>query len=86
MPIDVFLTFKDGSQEIGYIPQSVMYGEKANERPELKRTVGEPWKWTDPEYVLTIDRKLFDLKTIEIDPTQRMADVDRKNNKLELNW
>ena len=86
MPIDVFLTFKDGSQEIGYIPQSVMYGEKANERPEFKRTIGEPWKWTDPEYVLTIDRKLFDLKSIEIDPTQRMADVDRKNNRLELNW
>ena len=25
-------------------------------------------------------------KIVEIDPTQRMADVDRKNNKLELNW
>jgi hypothetical protein len=86
MPIDLMLTFKDGSHEIGYIPQFLMFGEKPNEQPALKRTVGEPWKWTDPEYILTIDRKLLDLKVIEIDPTQRMADVDRKNNRLELNW
>jgi hypothetical protein len=86
MPIDLMLTFKDGSHEIGYIPQFLMFGEKPNEQPALKRTVGEPWKWTDPEYILTIDRKLLDLRVIEIDPTQRMADVDRKNNRLELNW
>jgi hypothetical protein len=36
--------------------------------------------------VLEVDGKLNELKFIEIDPSQRMADVDRSNNKLELNW
>jgi len=31
-------------------------------------------------------RRLTDIKTAEIDPSKRMADVDRKNNLLELNW
>ena len=86
MPIDIDLTFKDGSREKAYIPQYLMFGEKANEEPEIKRTVGEPWKWTHPNYVITIDRKLLDLKKIEIDPLQRMADGERRNNKLVLNW
>jgi hypothetical protein len=86
MPIDLQLTFKDGSRELAYIPQYLMFGEKPNEEPSVKRTVGEPWKWTDPEYTITVDRKLLDLKSVEIDPGQRMADLDRKNNRLELNW
>jgi hypothetical protein len=31
-----------------------------------------------------VNRRLLDIKTIEIDPTQRMADVERKNNKLVI--
>ncbi len=37
-------------------------------------------------YIIEFDKPLRDLKAVEIDPTQRMADVDRRNNKLELNW
>ncbi|HNG63691.1 MAG TPA: hypothetical protein PLK54_08045 [Ferruginibacter sp.] len=46
----------------------------------------EEWKWTHPTYVVEIKRRLTDLKAAEIDPSRRMADVDRKNNLLELNW
>lgn len=86
MPIDIELYFKDGSRELAYIPQYLMFGAKDNEEPEVKRTVGEPWKWTHPLYTITIDRKLTDLRSAEIDPGQRMADMERKNNKIELNW
>jgi hypothetical protein len=86
MPVDLLLTFKDGSREMAYIPQYLMFGEKQNEEPSMKRTVGEPWKWTHPEYTITVDRKLLDLRSAEIDPRRRMADVDRKNNRLDLNW
>jgi len=86
MPIDIELHFKDGSRELAYIPQYLMFGAKDNEEPEVKRTVGEPWKWTHPLYTITIDRKLTDLRSAEIDPGQRMADMERKNNKIELNW
>ena len=40
------------------------------------------WKWTHPDYTFNINRTIKDLKSIEIDPSQRMADVNRNNNKL----
>jgi len=86
MPLDIELKFKDGKRESIYIPQYLMFGLKANEEPSINRTVGEPWKWTHPTYTISIDRKLLDLKKIEIDPKMRMADTERRNNKLELNW
>lgn len=86
MPLDIDLQFKDGSRELIYIPQYLMFGEKPNEEPTIKRNVGAPWKWTHPTYTISIDRKLIDLKKIEIDPGKRMADTERRNNKLELNW
>jgi Peptidase family M1 domain len=81
MPIDVVLTFKDGSQELHYIPSSLMFGEKAAENA-LPRTVHAEWKWTHPDYSFTTSRSIKDLKSIEIDPTQRLADINKTNNKL----
>ncbi len=86
MPIDVQMQFKDSSREIVYIPQYLMFGEKPVEDPSVPRQVTAPWKWTDPTFTFTINHRLTDLKIIEIDPSLRMADVDRKNNRLELNW
>ncbi|MFI5153268.1 MAG: M1 family metallopeptidase [Chitinophagales bacterium] len=86
MPLDVELTYSNGSKEAAYIPQYLMFGEKANESKEIPRMSLEPWKWTHPTYTFEISHRLTDLKTIEIDPSQRMADMNRKNNKLELTW
>ncbi len=86
MPIDLELTFKDGSKEIAYAPQYLMFGVKPQEDKNIKRTIGEPWKWTHPVYTVSIDRKLTELKKAEIDPLHRMADKNLSNNKLELNW
>jgi hypothetical protein len=86
MPIDVQVQYKDGSRELAYIPQYLMFGEKPVEDVRMPRTVFEPWKFTDPTYTILLNHRLTDLKVVEIDATQRMADVDRKNNKLELNW
>lgn len=85
MPIDLNISFKDGSSQICYIPQYLMFGEKPAEDNQARK-IYEPWKWTHPEYVLQIERKISDIKVIEIDATQRMADVERKNNKLEITW
>ncbi|MEO6540622.1 MAG: M1 family metallopeptidase [Ferruginibacter sp.] len=86
MPIDLQLTFKDGSTEMFYVPLNLMYGSKPNEKATQKREVLEEWKWTHPTYIVEMKRKLTDLKIVEIDPSKRMADIDRKNNTLELNW
>lgn len=86
MPIDVFLQFKDGSHELAYIPQYLMFGSKPEEDKSIPRVVYEPWKWTHPDYEFEINHRLTDLKIIEIDPSQRMADINRLNNRLELKW
>ena len=86
MPLDVQIQYKDSSKEIAYIPQYFMFGEKPVEDKSIARTTFEPWKWTNSTYTFEINHRLTDVKIVEIDPSQRMADVDRKNNKLELNW
>ena len=86
MPIDLQLTFKDGTKELHYIPMSLMYGEKPVEDAAVPRINYDAWKWTHSTYIIETSRKLLDFTTVEIDPSLRMADVDRKNNKLELKW
>jgi len=86
MPIDLQLTFKDGSTEMFYVPLNLMFGNKPNENKAQKRSETEPWKWTHPTYIIEMKRRLIDIRKVEIDPSKRMADVDRKNNSLELDW
>ena len=86
MPIDLQLTFKDGTTEMHYMPLNLMFGEKQLENNNQKRIVHEEWKWTHPTYIVDFPQKLNTLKAVEIDPSKRMADVERKNNLLELNW
>ncbi|TMI96281.1 MAG: M1 family metallopeptidase [Bacteroidetes bacterium] len=86
MPIDVQLSFKDGTKQVHYVPLDLMYGEKPQEVDTVARKVYEPWHWTNPTYIIETDRRLTDIVLAEIDPSQRMADIDRRNNKLELKW
>ncbi|MBP9103016.1 MAG: M1 family metallopeptidase [Chitinophagaceae bacterium] len=86
MPIDVQLTFKDGTKEMHYVPLDLMYGAKPIEDKSVTRKVYEPWHWTSETYIISTAKKLFDFTAVEIDPSQRMADVERRNNKLEPKW
>ncbi|WP_161964094.1 M1 family metallopeptidase [Chitinophaga flava] len=81
MPIDFMVTDKKGNQVMHYIPLSIMFGEKPNEQPAIKRIVEPAWYWTNPTYEVEIDLPLSEIKELEIDPSQRLADVDRRNNK-----
>ena len=86
MPLDVYLQFKDGSRELAYIPQYSMFGSKPEEDKSIPRIVYDPWKWTNPDYEFEVNHRLTDLKIIEIDPSHRMADINRLNNRLDLKW
>jgi hypothetical protein len=83
MPVDLQLTFKDGSSEIHYVPLDLMYGNKPTENSVLRK-VYPPWKWTSESYIIESDRRLGDISIAEIDPSQRMADTERQNNKIRL--
>lgn len=86
MPVDLQLTFKDGTKELHYIPLDLMYGKKPVEDSTTPRKIYDAWKWTSPTYTIETNHKLTDVTFAEIDPSQRMADIDRKNNKIELKW
>lgn len=80
MPIDLMITYKAGSKEFYYVPMNELLGNKPKE--ETTRIVCETWPWVYPIYTLKINRKISEIESLEIDPSQRMADIDRKNNKL----
>ena len=79
MPLDVVVTYQDGSQELFYIPLKMMQGEKVHET-DIARTVLPDWPWSFPTYQMTIPHPESNIKSIVIDPSLRMADVDRTNN------
>jgi len=86
MPIDLEITTKNGSKELHYIPLYSMFGAKPEETGAPSRTLHEAWRWTHETYVFEIDRNLTEIVTIQIDPTRRLADIESKNNRLELKW
>lgn len=83
MPIDLWVTKKDGSKHIYYIPLDLMWGEKPNEFG-YDRKVLDIWPWTHPQYTLNIDIPISEIARIEIDASQWMADINRKNNVFSL--
>lgn len=79
MPIDVDVTYEDGSQEQFYIPLQMMRGEKPNPYPNMKRTQVRDWAWSYPTYELEIP-KGKKVKSLMIDASKRMADINSENN------
>ncbi len=86
MPVDVELTYKDGSKELHYLPLNLMFGAKQQEDTKISQIQHEPWLWTRTTYVFSTDKKITDIIEVNIDPSKRLADVDRRNNTLKLNW
>ncbi len=84
MPIDLLVTYKDGSKELFYIPMNEQMGRKPIEDKSIKRIDAEAWPWVNPTYTLNIARKTSDIESIEIDPSGRLADIDQKNNVLKM--
>ena len=82
MPMDVVITYKDGTKEVHYAALRMMRGEKKAETDD-KRIVHPDWPWTHPTYEFSVSRSIEDIASIEIDPSGRMADTNRENNKWE---
>ncbi len=84
MPVDVMVTYKDGSKQLYYIPLNETLGNKPIEDKTITRVDLEAWPWVNPSYTMKVNHKVEEIALIEIDPSMRMADVERKNNKLDL--
>ena len=86
MPVDIQLTFKDSTKELHYIPLNLMLGEKPVEDKNIPRTVHDEWRWTHPTYTFSTNRKITDMIEVAIDPSERLADIDKRNNVLKIRW
>lgn len=84
MPVDLELTFKDGSKEILHIPLRIMRGAKPQEHEINGFTVLPDWNWVNPIYTLTIFRPGKKLKTVTLDASERLADVNPDNNHVDV--
>jgi len=80
MPLDLQVTFDDGSIANYYIPLRMMFGQKPAEG--LQRTVLPDWAWAYPEYAFDIESDKTVQKVV-IDASERMADINRDNNVFE---
>jgi aminopeptidase N len=82
-PLEVLVTYKDGTSELHYIPLDLMLANKVAEGND-NRIVHPECKWVQPTYTFETSKPLSALKSIEIDPSFRLPDVNRSNNKLEI--
>ncbi|WP_445733047.1 M1 family metallopeptidase [Mariniflexile sp.] len=73
MPIDITVTYTDGSTEDFYIPLQMMRGEKPT-----TATIIKDWAWAYPTYTFTTKKAV---KSVEIDAKNLMADIDKGNNR-----
>jgi hypothetical protein len=76
MPIDIEVTYKDGSKEHFNIPLRIMRGNKPT-----SATVIEDWGWAIPTYTFTTSK---DIKSVVIDKSNLMADINDENNVFEV--
>jgi hypothetical protein len=72
MPIDVTVTYIDGTTEMFNIALRMMRGNKPTDAKIL-----EDWTWAHPTYTFTASKTVL---AVEIDASQLMADIDRSNN------
>lgn len=85
MPLDLLVTYKDGSEEYFNIALRIMRGNKPQEFSDVGYSTLVDWPWTHPEYEFKIPVSLENVTKIEIDPSGRLADVDLSNNVWEGN-
>lgn len=84
MPIDLLVTYTDGTTELFYIPMNETLGNKPAESTTQSRVELETWPWVNPTYTLKINKPVKSIAKLEVDPSMRMADINRKNNLMEL--
>ncbi len=83
MPIDVVVSYKDGSQAVFTIPLDLMRGNKPQENRQATYTVLPDWQWVNPTYEFTIPQGLGNILKVEIDPTKGLADMVAENNVFD---
>ena len=80
MPIELVVYFSDGTSEMYYIPNDLMFGYK---KFDAKVNYMEPWNWASSQYEFKVEG-LKKIIKIEIDPSKRLADFNQADNIIEI--
>ncbi len=80
MPLDIVITYNDDTKTLANIPLRIMRGHKPANKDNVHFILAEDWPWTHPEYSLILEFPIEDIKTIEIDPSGSMIDLNRSDN------
>src|SRR5699024_5992184 len=83
MPIDLQVTYVDGSKKMFHIPLRMMRGSKPEEEG-TNQIVKPDWPWVNPTYTLKLDASTSQIEKLELDPSMRLADINRDNNVVDL--
>ena len=82
MPIEIEVLYEDLSSDLYYIPLSIMRGEKDNSNNKF--IFLEDWEWVNESYQIDLDDSDKKIKKIEINPSGKLADVNKSNNIIEF--
>lgn len=82
MPLDLEITYTDGSTSAYHIPLRMARGAKPTPNTT---TVLPNWAWAHPTYTFDLEKPKSEISSINIDPRGYMADVNRENNTLKIN-
>ena len=76
MPIELVVSFSDGTSEMYYIPNDLLFGYK---KFDADVNYMEPWNWASSQYEFKAEG-LKKIIKIEIDPSKRLADFNQSDN------
>ena len=76
MPIELVVSFSDGTSEMYYIPNDLLFGYK---KFGADVNYMEPWNWASSQYEFKAEG-LKKIIKIEIDPSKRLADFNQSDN------
>lgn len=77
MPVEFCVELQDGEKQYFYVPLKATRSMKSILE---SWTALDPWPWTYPYYELNLDVNFEDIKSITLDPSKRVADVNAKND------
>ncbi len=81
MPVDIVIRLNNGKKFYYNIPKLLMFGHKEQDIYTFEFL--KPWSWVNKKYKVEINEDINSIKSIEIDPSQRLFDLNRNDNVWE---
>jgi hypothetical protein len=84
MPLEIEVVSREGKRTMYYIPLDLMRGEKSKENYPYEWKQLTDWKWVSETYTFEIPLPATNILSIQIDPFEMMADIEKENNVMQL--